>query len=181
MDESVRHSQVEGSMSHIGAPSEDSQWRPLARAEIESWLVLYPPDERCLTDVWYRRGVLQGTIRPQSATYTHADVPYLTASQLTLVASQSGYLLSGAAICDTEYPAAPSQYYELFLLRLRAVQLYYTKLSFRFRRQLSNTVAQPFIVTISHTRTHLHTLFAEFSLNCGQGGATASITMAMPL
>ena len=161
--------------------SKDHQWRVLASDELESWLALYPPDERCLTDVSYSHGSLRGTIRPQTATYTMADVPYLTATQLTLVASQSGYLLSGAALCDREYVAAPIAYYDLFLQRLRAVQLYYTHLSFRFRRPLSNVIPQPLVLSLSDTQVRFRTLFARFYLDCGNAGATASMTLAMRL
>ena len=102
----------------------------------------------------YYCGMARATVSPHDIDYSTITVGYYTAQQIVEMASQITYVLTAATMTLGQLHELPAELYSTFCQRMRAGEIYYTRLDMRFRRQASNAVNQPIEVSLKRACQH---------------------------
>lgn len=164
-------------MSFEGDYSPSSEINNLA-AKVLQW---YHPECILVRDFQYDGGIIQANIIPYPLNYGIIDMPYLTATQLTLVVSQLGYVLTACLCLDPSIEKLQIQDYATLLKNIPSGECLLTNQNWIFRKKISKDCVHSALLKSERIRIIRNGLILRCSLNVGDGSALGESNFFMPL
>lgn len=146
--------------------------------EVLQW---YRPDCVFVRDFQYYQGNLRATVIPRALDYGIIDMPYLTATQFTLVLSQMAYVLTGCLCVDPSIEKLQADDYATLLENIPKGKCLLTSQNWVFRRTISKESTSQATLTLERTKIIHNRLILLCGLNIGDGAVFGESNFFMPL
>ena len=147
-------------------------------ADVLQW---YRPDCVFVSEFHYNGGVLQAKVIPRALDYGIIDMPYLTATQFTLILSQMAYVLTACLCVDTSIEKLQAQDYGTLLDNIPSGKCLITNQNWVFRNTISKDSTSYAMLTSKRVRIIRNRLILQCSLNIGDGAVFGDSIFFMPL
>lgn len=147
-------------------------------AEVLQW---YRPDCVFVREFHYSEGTLQAKVIPRTLDYGIIDMPYLTATQFTLVLSQMAYVLTACLCVDASIEKLQAQDYETLLKNIPRGKCLLTSQNWMFRKIISKDSASHAMLTSERVKVIRNRLILRCRLNVGEGAVLGESNFFMPL
>jgi len=159
--------------SHVAPP----EVHDLA-AEVLQW---YRPNCVFVREFEYYRGNLRAMVIPRALDYGIIDMPYLTATQLTLVLSQMAYVLTACLCVDTLIEKLQARDYWMLLKNIPRGKCLLISQNWVFRRMISKDRTSRATLTSERIKIIHNRLILRCGLNVDGGAVFGESNFFMPL
>ncbi len=146
--------------------------------EVLQW---YRPDCIFVREFHYKEGTLQASVIPRALDYGIIDMPYLTATQFTLVLSQMAYVLTACLCLDPSIEKLRLRDYATLLKNIPSGRCLLTSQNWVFRRMISKESTSQATLTLERIKIIHNRLILRCGLNISNGAVFGESNFFMPL
>lgn len=132
---------------------------------ISELLQLYYKNHRMIKNIKYSSKIVVADLIPRVIEYSHAKPDYFTASQMTEVVSQLGYVLGGMLFKDISVTELKETEFDKYIKSIVNLNCYFTSIECKFDKLLKNNKKQSIKMNVIRMLRLRSIVFIEMEAN----------------